>query len=44
MAALNISHEMLTGSHDQSGALNEQQAQISDLVKRLDQALENHQS
>ena len=44
MAALNISHEMLTGSHDQSGALNEPQAQISDLVKRLDQALENHQS
>ncbi|HDY99617.1 MAG TPA: cell division protein ZapA [Pseudomonas sabulinigri] len=44
MAALNISHEMLTGNHDQSGTLNEQKTQISDLVKRLDQALENHQS
>lgn len=44
MAALNISHEMLTGNHDQSGTSNEQQEQISDLVKRLDQALESHQS
>jgi len=43
MAALNISHEMLTGNHDQGGALAEQKEQISDLVKRLDQALDSHQ-
>ena len=44
MAALNISHEMLTGSHDQRDVLHEQKEQISELVKRLDQALENHHS
>ena len=39
MAALNISHEMLTGNRKQSQTLSEQQQQISDLVNRLDQTL-----
>ena len=44
MAALNITHEMLTGSHQQDSTLSAQQAQISELVKRLDQALESHKA
>ncbi|GGD06448.1 cell division protein ZapA [Halopseudomonas salina] len=44
MAALNISHEMLTGSRKQDGELDRQQQQIGDLVSRLDQALSRHQS
>jgi cell division protein ZapA len=44
MAALNISHEMLTGSHRQDSALNDQQRQINDLVAQLDQALARHQN
>ena len=44
MAALNITHDMLTGSHQQDSALSAQQAQISELVKRLDQALESHKA
>ena len=44
MAALNISHDMLTGSHQQTADLSAQQAQISELVKRLDQALESHKA
>ncbi|PKM30800.1 MAG: cell division protein ZapA [Gammaproteobacteria bacterium HGW-Gammaproteobacteria-11] len=43
MAALNISHEMITGSHQQGQTLNSQQQQISELVTRLDQALARHQ-
>ena len=44
MAALNITHEMLTGSYQQDSTLSAQQAQISELVKRLDQALESHKA
>ena len=47
MAALNITHEMLTGSHQQDSTLSTlsaQQAQISELVKLLDQALESHKA
>lgn len=40
MAALNISHNMLTGTHKQDN----QQGQIGELVSRLDQALSRHQS
>ncbi|WP_304639159.1 cell division protein ZapA [Pseudomonas sp.] len=44
MAALNISHEMLTGSHRQDVALNDQQRQINELVAQLDQVLARHQN
>ncbi|UAW98847.1 cell division protein ZapA [Halopseudomonas nanhaiensis] len=44
MAALNITHEMLTGTHRQDVAITDQQKQISELVSRLDQALARHQN
>ncbi|MFN3579746.1 MAG: cell division protein ZapA [Pseudomonas sp.] len=44
MAALNISHDMLTGSRQQDSALDSQQKQIGELVSRLDQALSRHQN
>lgn len=44
MAALNISHEMLTGTTHKNAAFEEQQRQITDLVARLDQALARHQN
>lgn len=44
MAALNISHDMLTGGRKKDGELNSQQQQISELVSRLDQALARHQA
>lgn len=44
MAALNISHELLTGGRAKESELHSQQQQISELVKRLDQALASHQS
>jgi cell division protein ZapA len=43
MAALNISHEMLSGNRQQNQLVNEQQQQIAELVNRLDQALTRHQ-
>ncbi|MFA5677330.1 MAG: cell division protein ZapA [Pseudomonas sp.] len=43
MAALNISHEMLTGSRQQHQQASEQQQQIAELATRLDQALTRHQ-
>ncbi|SDU25934.1 cell division protein ZapA [Halopseudomonas salegens] len=44
MAALNISHDMLTGGRQKDVELNSQQQQITDLVSRLDQALARHQA
>ena len=43
MAALNISHEMLSGNRQQHQLLTEQQQQITDLTTRLDQALARYQ-
>ena len=43
MAALNISHEMLSGNRQQHQLLTEQQQQITDLPPRLDQALARYQ-
>tara|TARA_R110000796_G_scaffold227766_4_gene344667 strand:- start:28422 stop:28724 length:303 start_codon:yes stop_codon:yes gene_type:complete len=44
MAALNISHDMLTGTRQQDSTLDSQQKHINDLVGRLDQALARHQN
>ncbi len=44
MAALNITHEMQTGTHRQDAALDDQARQISELVSRLDQALARHEN
>ena len=43
MAALNISHDMLTGNRQSSQRASEQQQQIAELNSRLDQALTRHQ-
>ena len=43
MAALNISHEMLTGNLQKSRLMSDQQQQITELANRLDQALTRHQ-
>lgn len=43
MAALNISHEMLTGKRQQQQLSGEQQQQINELNQRLDQALARQQ-
>ncbi len=43
MAALNISHEMLSGNRQQHQLQGDQQQQINDLTNRLDQALARHQ-
>ena len=43
MAALNISHEMLTGNLQKTRLMSDQQQQITELTGRLDQALTRHQ-
>src|SRR5690554_7315180 len=44
MAALNISHAMLTGNTQKARLMSDQQQQITELTSRLDQALQRHQS
>ncbi|AQZ94578.1 cell division protein ZapA [Halopseudomonas phragmitis] len=44
MAALNISHDMLTGNRRQGDQLDQHQRQIRDLVERLDQVLNKPQT
>lgn len=44
MAALNISHAMLTGTRQQDSTQDNQQKHINDLVSRLDQALARQQT
>lgn len=44
MAALNISHAMLTGNSQKTRLMSDQQQEISELTARLDQALQRHQS
>lgn len=44
MAALNISHAMLTGDSQKTRLVSDQQQEISELNSRLDQALQRHQS
>lgn len=43
MAALNISHEMLSGNLQKGRLMSDQQQQITELTNRLDQALTRHQ-